>query len=215
MAPWQGEEAGRLHGPAEGMRHVKVNRLTVLTGQMVVQRWDGGTACVLRATVNSSLAICLTDPEARVVGLAHIVLPRHLARDTDVGRYADTAVPCLARLMQTKGARRTRLRAILVGGALTIDPDQKNGLSLIGRSNVEGARSALAYLAIPVVLHCTGGTAGRIVSFDSRHEKPIVEVQSVACDKHTDQAGSPERLPRESAKGVIPGKLLDGAPRDP
>lgn len=114
--------------------------------------------------LGSCIGLVLLDRTASVAGLAHIMLPEAGPGDpARPGRFADTAVPGLVDRVVGLGARRARLRAVLVGGAQMF----AFGSSLdVGARNDAAARAALHLAGIPVRAEATGGTCGRTVRVD-------------------------------------------------
>jgi chemotaxis protein CheD len=117
--------------------------------------------------LGSCVAIALHDPDARVGGLAHILLPSAtLCRASATpAKFAETAVPLLLREMATIGAG-PRVTAKVVGGAsMFVALLPSDGVSM-GRRNVEATLRALAAAGVPVVAQDTGGEHGRSVTLD-------------------------------------------------
>jgi chemotaxis protein CheD len=111
--------------------------------------------------LGSCVGVALIDRGTRVAGLAHVVLPSAEGRDDTPGKFADTAVPALLEAVLGLGARRTRLEAVLVGGASMFSFGTA-GLD-IGQRNDAAVREELARLRIPVAAAETGGSSGRTV----------------------------------------------------
>lgn len=133
---------------------------SVPMGGLAVGR-DGGT---LRTFLGSCIGVALHDRRLRIAGLAHVVLPRAAGRNDTPGKYADTAVPELLRMMTPlAGGAPLRPTAKLVGGARMF---AFRSAALIGDQNLAAVEEVLAALAIPVLGRCCGGTRGRRVSFD-------------------------------------------------
>jgi len=120
----------------------------------------------LKTILGSCVGVILRDPERRVSGLAHIMLPARRRDDEAMGKYADSAVPALLGRLATNGCRVASLRALLIGGAQMF-PMGNTGLASIGDQNVEAARKALQEKKIPIIYEDTGGSAGRSVSFNN------------------------------------------------
>jgi chemotaxis protein CheD len=114
--------------------------------------------------LGSCIALALLDRRASVAGLAHVVLPAAEGRDGTPGKFADTAVPALVDAVVELGARRTRLDAVLVGGA-SMFSFGGTGLD-VGQRNDTAVREELARLRIPVAAAETGGSKGRTVRVD-------------------------------------------------
>jgi chemotaxis protein CheD len=111
--------------------------------------------------LGSCIGLALLDRRATVAGLAHVVLPAAEGRDGNPGKFADTAVPVLLEAVLGLGARRTRLEAVMVGGA-SMFSFGGNGLE-VGQRNDAAVRAELARLRIPVLAADTGGSKGRTV----------------------------------------------------
>jgi chemotaxis protein CheD len=110
--------------------------------------------------LGSCIGLAVIDGQAGVAGLAHVVLPASEGRSDEPGKYADTAVPALLAGLLDLGGRRTRLGAVLVGGASMFSSG--GGLE-VGQRNEAAVREELAKLAIPVVASDTGGSRGRTI----------------------------------------------------
>jgi len=69
--------------------------------------------------LGSCVAIMLLDPQAKVGGLAHVLLPEPaLARDRhNTAKFAATAVPMLMEELAELGASARRMEARFAGGA--------------------------------------------------------------------------------------------------
>ena len=80
---------------------------------------------ILRTILGSCVGICIYDPESRVGGLSHIMLPENKKNGPDL-KYADTAIPIMLNDLKKKGARRDRMVAKLVGGATMIKLSEKS-----------------------------------------------------------------------------------------
>jgi len=75
--------------------------------------------------------------------------------------YADTGVPMLVEEMVNHGARRDRLQATVVGGAMASPPGNFGDL---GRLNVEAVTDRLRAMGIPMVIREVLGQVGRRIS---------------------------------------------------
>jgi chemotaxis protein CheD len=131
-------------------------------GHWAVLQREGALACL---GLGSCVAVILDDRDARVGGLAHVVLPTaSLSRDqSNPARFAETAVPMLIGELVRAGAVRGRLRARLVGGASLFGALTPPGTVQIGQRNVSACRTALSTAGIDVVGAAVGGEVGRSV----------------------------------------------------
>jgi len=139
--------------------------------------------------VGSCVIVILYDPEKKVGGMSHSVLPSrregnksvffHSAEEIrnpgGMAKYADESVDYLIKEIQRNGGRKERLIAKLVGGAMTFKI-LGDGKTNIGRQNVESAKQRIISLGIPIEGEDTGGTVGRIVEFNL--ENGLVDVMT-------------------------------------
>ncbi|MDB4907516.1 MAG: hypothetical protein JWO05_2300 [Gemmatimonadetes bacterium] len=129
--------------------------------------------------LGSCVAIVLYDADAAVGGLAHILLPdAALARDAgNPAKFPSTVVPLMLREMQARGARQSRVRARIAGGAsMFANLIPKGGVN-VGERNVAATRAALADAGIPLDAEDTGADHGRSVFFSL--DSGSVEVRSL------------------------------------
>lgn len=123
-----------------------------------------GEAVIATIGLGSCVAIVLHDPQARVGGLAHILLPAEsLSRDTaNPAKFPASAVPLLLEEMRKLGSRGPVFAKVVGGASMfgTLLPD--NGVN-IGERNVAATFQALAAAGIPTMAQDTGGDHGRSV----------------------------------------------------
>lgn len=117
--------------------------------------------------LGSCVGICLYDPEKKIAGLAHIMLP--LSKEA-VGnavdnrrRYADTGITELIQTMSLSGASPSRLVAKIAGGAQMFSTT--SSVFNIGERNVAAVKKILAAYRIKIVAEQTGSNFGRTVFF--------------------------------------------------
>jgi chemotaxis protein CheD len=123
-----------------------------------------GDAVLVTSGLGSCVAVALHDPEARIAGLAHILLPSAGFGPPSVhpAKYADSGVAMLAEEMRRLGAKPTRMVARLAGGARMFAALLSSGINM-GQRNIDATRKALYKLGIPVVGEDVGGEYGRSV----------------------------------------------------
>jgi chemotaxis protein CheD len=117
--------------------------------------------------LGSCVAVFLYDPESRVGGLAHILLPEPGAGAAPrAGRYATTAITAMIDESLRRGARRAALLAKVTGGSRMFIFESAAARPSIGEKNVEAALRVLKEERVPVVATDTGGESGRTVTAD-------------------------------------------------
>jgi chemotaxis protein CheD len=130
--------------------------------------------------LGSCVAILLHDAEARVGGLAHVLLPTPALarRDSNPAKFPQSAVPRLLELMKAEGAKPERITGRLAGGASMFAALAPPGTIQMGERNLVAARQALSSNGVPLVGEAVGGEFGRTVRF--RVADGRVEVTTVA-----------------------------------
>jgi chemotaxis protein CheD len=121
-------------------------------------------AGVLRTFVGSCVGLALIDRRRRLAALAHIMLPDSHACGLPPGKYADTAIPEMLRLLGVLGeGSPLRLAAKITGGAKMFA--FQTGTT-VGDQNVAAVERILANFDIPVLGRDCGGDRGRRVTLD-------------------------------------------------
>lgn len=126
-------------------------------GQLIVATEPTQITTVL----GSCVAICLWDPETRIGGMNHYMLPMNPAVADRAARFADTATTALFDSLLKAGAALSRMEAKVFGGASVL------GIagSVLGDKNIRAARQQLAERRVPIVAEDVGGTQGRKLVF--------------------------------------------------
>ncbi len=116
-------------------------------------------------SVGSCVAICIHDPMKMCGGLAHIMLPDATIapHESLPAKFANTAVPALAKAIKDLGGNPSCFIAKIAGGA-NMFPTM-NALN-IGAKNVDAVKVALAQHKIGLVAEDVGGTSGRRITFN-------------------------------------------------
>jgi chemotaxis protein CheD len=117
---------------------------------------------VLTTVLGSCVAACLRDPEARVGGMNHFLLPGDMEdfRNGNAERAGVHLMELLVNGLLKRGAKRDRLEGKLFGGARMMQ-----GLSDIGAKNAAFAKQFLMNEGIKVVAEALGGTRGRRIEY--------------------------------------------------
>ena len=95
--------------------------------------------------LGSCIGIAIVDPQTKIGGLAHIMLPDSTAikNNTNIAKFADTGIEELVRLILEKGAGKSRLKAKIAGGAQMFSFQNKTELLGVGQRNVEASKKTL------------------------------------------------------------------------
>ncbi|HET7543263.1 MAG TPA: chemotaxis protein CheD [Polyangiaceae bacterium] len=119
--------------------------------------------CTLRTVLGSCVSVCLYDPELRLGGMNHFMLPRARTADEKSLRYGDRALTALVERLAQLGAERRRLCASVFGGAAVLSGMSE--VTHLGRLNAEYALDWLAEAGIGVVASDVLGSVGRRLDF--------------------------------------------------
>jgi len=128
-------------------------------GQMVVSV----EPCAVTTVVGSCVAVCVTDPVARVGGMNHYLLPQCAGTDNPL-RYGAKAIPQLIERALALGARRERLEAKVFGGASVLGALARQREHL-GAKNARLAFELLRSAGISVLAEDVDGAQGRKVIY--------------------------------------------------
>jgi chemotaxis protein CheD len=88
-----------------------------------------------------------------------------LHNNSNVGKFADTAMAKMIQDMIKLGANKSRFRAKIAGGAQMFAFNSKNEDMRIGDRNVEATLKLLKQYAIPLLAYEVGANYGRTVEF--------------------------------------------------
>ena len=129
--------------------------------------------------LGSCIGISLYDPQTKVGGLLHIMLPDSTqARPTDnPAKFADTGLPLMLKDVLALGASRSRLVAKIAGGAQMFAFANATDIMRVGARNAEAAKKILKDLNIRLIAEDTGGTYGRTVSINM--EDGVYKVKTI------------------------------------
>ncbi len=117
--------------------------------------------------LGSCVGICIWDAAAGVGGLAHIMLPdsTKIKNNSNIYKFADSAIDELIRELCEAGASRSRLKAKIAGGAQMFAFESQQAAMRVGLANVDAVREKLKKEGIPIVAEDTGGSHGRTIAF--------------------------------------------------
>ena len=134
-------------------------------------------ATVISYGLGSCIGISLYDPQQKVGGLLHIMLPDSTqARGSDnPAKFADTGLPLMLKDVLALGASKARLVAKIAGGAQMFAFANATDVMRVGARNAEAAKKMLKDLGIKLIAEDTGGTYGRTVSINLDNGDYIVK----------------------------------------
>lgn len=127
--------------------------------------------------LGSCVGISLYDYYNKIVGLAHIMLPdsTKMQNNTNVAKFADTALERLIKDMILKGAKKERLKAKIAGGSQMFAFASTNDNMRIGDRNIEATIMLLRQQNIPLIANDTGSNYGRTIEIYSNDGRLVVK----------------------------------------
>jgi chemotaxis protein CheD len=139
-----------------------LNNLAVGLGEIKISR--NPQDVLVAYGLGSCVGIGMYDPQARVAGLLHAILPVHPNGSTEWSpKYVDSGVQELLEKLAKVGAMPGRLVVRLAGGAnMLVAPGFSQVLN-IGSRNIEAAQAVLAAANLKIAGQDVGGHAGRTV----------------------------------------------------
>jgi len=131
----------------------------------------------LASILGSCIGVSLYHPRTRHAVLAHVILPDSQGRPQSApGKFADTAIPHMLKLLGQAGAPASGLVAKLAGGANMFG---HKGPLQIGVANGAAVAKALANVGVRVVSQDIGGNQGRRISLDCATGDIVIEIAGV------------------------------------
>ncbi len=135
-----------------------------------------GNGMLITYALGSCIGICLYDQRIKLASLIHIMLPLNMEPGRkNVMKYADTGIRETLKMMEAKGASRSRITAKIAGGAKMFEISGGN-LGNIGQRNIESVHMHLKREGIQLLREDVGGSVARTLLFD-----PATGLACVRC----------------------------------
>ncbi len=128
-------------------------------------------------SLGSCIGVALWDPQAKVGGLLHYMLPDSgIDKEKAAAKpymFADTGVPRLFKEMYAHGAEKSRLKVYVVGGSQVMD---ESGMFNIGKRNHLIIRKMFWKNKVTVTKEDVGGSVNRTISLNVGTGEVILKV---------------------------------------
>lgn len=139
---------------------------TKITVGIADMKMAKGNGMLITYALGSCIGICLYDQRIKLASLIHIMLPLNMEPGRkNVMKYADTGIRETLKMMEAKGASRSRITAKIAGGAKMFEVNGGN-LGNIGQRNIESVHLILRKEGIRLMAEDVGGTVARTLLFD-------------------------------------------------
>lgn len=149
-------------------------RVSVGIGQLAVSK--DPLEVLVAYGLGSCIGVSVWDPQARVGGLVHVLLPDSEGRRPDTrepARFADTGIDALIQRITEAGATARRLVVKMAGGAAVLGPANAEKFK-IGERNAEAVHERLKHHGLRPVAIDTGGMKGRTLEMHPATGKTYV-----------------------------------------
>ena len=152
-------------------------RITVGVGDLAVSNQPGVE--LVTFSLGSCIGVAIYDPVVKVGGLLHLMLP-----DSSINRerarvqpavFADTGLPLLFKSAYKLGAKKGRLRVVVVGGSQVMDAA---GHFNIGKRNYTAVRKIFWRNNVLVDAEDVGGNVNRTVGLRVDDGKVWLKINS-------------------------------------
>lgn len=136
------------------MKHI--SKVHVASGNFVC---DKGKPVILQAFLSSCVGVAAYDPQKKVGGLCHFLLPEPVVqcREGDEGKYASVGLPLFLDELVEMGASPDNIRAVVAGGAFSGELSQQDINLDIGGRTADMVKTILSNRKIPIERSETGG----------------------------------------------------------
>ncbi len=139
------------------------NKITIGIADMKMAQREG---MLITYALGSCIGICLYDQKIRLGALIHIMLPLNMEPGRkNVMKYADTGIRETLKMMESKGASRSRITAKIAGGAKMFEVSG-GSLGNIGQRNIDSVHMNLKKEGIHLLKEDVGGGVARTLLFD-------------------------------------------------
>ena len=149
-------------------------RISVGIGQLAISK--DPQEVLIAYGLGSCIGISCYDPQAKVSGLAHILLPSSEGKrveDREPARFADTGIDLLVTRLTAAGAVARRLVVKVAGGAAVLGPANAEKFK-IGERNAEAIMERLKRHGLRPAATDLGGTRGRTMEVHPATGKTFV-----------------------------------------
>ena len=140
------------------------SKITIGIADMKMAQSSG---MLITYALGSCIGICLYDQKIKLGALIHIMLPLNMEPGRkNTMKYADTGIRETLKMMEAKGASRSRITAKIAGGAKMFEMKGPGGLGNIGDRNAQMVKRVLAAEGLRIKGEDTGANYARTMLLD-------------------------------------------------
>jgi len=135
-------------------------------------------------SLSSCIGLAIYDPVAKVGGLLHYMLPESSLDGSKARKnpymFGDTGIPLLFKEAYKLGAKKNRLKVIVVGGAQILD---QKGFFNIGKRNHTLLRKMFWKNNVMIDYEEVGGTVNRTIRLEIESGQAWLKVSGIGVKK--------------------------------
>ncbi len=152
-----------------------VMNLTVGVSDMKVS--NDPDSVLVTYSLGSCIGVAIYDPSVRVGGLLHFMLPESnldpIKAKNNPFMFADTGIPALFKAAYKLGAKKQRIKVMVVGGAQILD---QQGFFNIGKRNDLATRKIFHKNNVFIDYRDVGGNVNRTVRLSIKDGEATMKV---------------------------------------
>ncbi len=156
--------------------------IVVGVGDMKVSNEPG--VVLVTYSLSSCIGLAIHDPVAQVGGMLHYMLPESSLDGRKAKKnpymFGDTGIPFLFREAYKLGAKKNRLRVIVVGGAQILD---QKGLFNIGKRNYITLRKLFWKNNVMTDFEDVGGNVNRTLKLEIKTGQAWLKISGIGVKK--------------------------------
>jgi len=135
-------------------------------------------------SLSSCIGLAIHDPVAQVGGMLHYMLPDSSLDGRKAKKnpymFGDTGIPLLFKEAYKLGAKKNRLRVIVIGGAQILD---QKGLFNIGKRNYTVLRKLLWKNNVMTDFEDVGGNVNRTLKLEIKTGQAWLKISGIGVKK--------------------------------
>ena len=141
--------------------------MKIIVGVSDMKTSSDPAATLVTYSLGSCIGIAVFDPVAKAGGLLHYMLPESALDESKAKRnpfmFADTGIPTLFKDTYRLGAKKQRMKVVVVGGAQILD---QKGFFNIGKRNHMAVRKIFWKNKVMIDHEDVGGNVNRTIRLD-------------------------------------------------
>ena len=154
--------------------------MNIIVGVSDMKASNDPAATLVTYSLGSCIGIAVYDPVVKAGGLLHYMLPESHLDGTKAKNnpfmFADTGIPALFKETYRLGAKKQRMKVVVVGGAQILD---QKGFFNIGKRNHMAVRKIFWKNQVMIDYEDIGGSVNRTIRIDIATGKIHIKVSGM------------------------------------